>query len=1102
MAKVRKKFKYKDKYSHGGVHSPYDDLTMPSDNTSVRNLTGPFQEIDFKKLEEQEAFLSPEGQNLQDEMDDITSVNLSAEGQGFVPPALATGAVNPDNNPALALAPSKVFTIPAGQVYKYGIKPVSNFLGRTGKDIARKVGEYEAALAANKIKPGAVTDEALDAANTYNKMWFEAPETRRKISQLFGSEYQVNRPMQRFGQSMRESIDNQGYLTSYPSLKGAEDAMYGMYNPVNYARGTVRRPVVDASNAGQSSVPVMYHMENKLLGNPLEDFNAMKALHGDMNVYAGQNFVTRTVQDPTNRMYTGIHEGLHGITNRGFYNLGDDAYQTLASKLRKPFKKKGLKLNEEGKIIDYRTGNMDADKMYDNYILDPQEIYARVQEIRHHAMMTPSQKNITGEELKDLLTDSKGNYLPEIGVHVRNLIDKSKSFKDLAELVNYLPAATGVAATGYGLSQQNENNMKQYNYGGRYGMPNYGDGGLFKSIFGKKFKDSGFGKGIRDLGVGIATMGAAPLEAMLGTDFGIDEKFGYKTKFGETVGNIGETVGSAVGSFAPAALNVVAPGLGTAVQMGGQMIGSGLEGAGVTQDISTDAQSMIGSQLGQLGTMFASGNPSGMFGDMAQNMSNTQGIQQLSGIFMKHGGMNYKYKEGGMAEQADIEAESGELLLTQGGQPQSMNPKAGLNNLGSGAYEIKGDQSHSKGGVPVSLPTGETVIVTNEKGRSARVKALYKKIAEANKKRKSTDFIEAQQGELEARNAQAQVQEEIEAQQKDNNNKTNVAKYGGRYMKPKAQTGMFNFNFPTTGPYSTASGALMTGGTMLPGMPQGIGTFDMQVGQLNEDTMQMDMFPQFNNPQTMSLFGTQPPMPQDQIVTSPISTGDNQIDLGNYTPATDVFSDATNTTTNNTNTNNTNTNTNNTGNGNKFGLGNILPYASSIYNTIGGIAGIINPPEGLDASQYQITDRMKANRIDPNAMMAPQKQIAATFMNQTQDPRRKAAFAASLAPQTASQFARTEYLNRQLENEAQRYNLGIDRYNKNMQARVDQLNMGIQAMPYQMLQQGLGQAANTYLAMDRNNLLRDLANTARFTEGNFNLNLGNAYGTRPGKIKK
>ena len=229
-------------------------------------------------------------------------------------------------------------------------------------------------------------------------------------------------------------------------------------------------------------------------------------------------------------------------------------------------------------------------------------------------------------------------------------------------------------------------------------------------------------------------MGAAPLEAMLGTDFGIDEKFGYKTKFGKTVGNIGETVGSAVGSFAPAALNMVAPGLGTAIQTGGQMIGGQLESAGLTQDISTDPQSMMGSQIGQLGTMFASGNPSGTFGNMAQNMSNTQAIQQISGLFMKHGGMNYKYKEGGMTQKPDIEAESGELLLTQGGQIQSLNPNAGLNNLGEGAYEIKGDQPHSKGGVDMVLPPGETTVVSNLQGRLVELKLYIKRLQKQMKK--------------------------------------------------------------------------------------------------------------------------------------------------------------------------------------------------------------------------------------------------------------------------------------------------------------------------------------------------------------------------------
>ena len=395
------------------------------------------------------------------------------------------------------------------------------------------------------------------------------------------------------------------------------------------------------------------------------------------------------------------------------------------------------------------------------------------------------------------------------------------------------------------------------------------------------------------------------------------------------------------------------------------MIGSGLEGAGVTQDISTDPQSAIGSQLGQIGSMFAGANPQGAMGDLAQNMSQTQTIQQMSGIFMKHGGMNYKYKQGGMAEQGDIEAESGELLLTGGGQPKSLNTNAGLTNLGNGAYEIKGTESHKKGGVPVKLPSGETIIITNQKGRSSRVKEAYAKIAAANKKINSGDFIDAQTGELEKRNAEAIVQKEIAEQQNDNGNQTNIAKYGGRYMKAKngvrsiglgnnnifpegisssmyglgfnpqtisglepgpfsnmdqsmsvplrgvhggyegrrtiqpkmnyggkymkAQEGMLNFNLPSVGPYSTTSGALMSGGAMLPGMPTGMGTFDMNIGHLNQAGTGQNMFGQFDNPGTAPALYGYPTAPGQQAIQnmnstvsqSPYPQGDPEINLGN-----------------------------------------------------------------------------------------------------------------------------------------------------------------------------------------------------------------------------
>jgi len=93
--------------------------------------------------------------------------------------------------------------------------------------------------------------------------------------------------------------------------------------------------------------------------------------------------------------------------------------------------------------------------------------------------------------------------------------------------------------------------------------------------------------------------------------------------------------------------------------------------------------------------------------------------------------------------------------------------------------------------------------------------------------------------------------------------------------------------------------------------------------------------------------------------------------------------------------------------------------------------------------------------------------------------------ASSLAPGIAQSFARTNYLNRQLENEAQKYNFGIDRYNAGIQGKFDIINRQIAAQPWNFLKEGFGQAANTYLALDQNDMMRNLSNTPRFREGQY-----------------
>ena len=214
MAKVRKKFKYKNKYQHGGVHDPaVDSFSGINNNQALGNERLAFFAANTDTYDE-------EG-----EYNPIFSSTDVFEGP-------SGGAITPDNLPASILAPAKVVTIPAKAIGKPLVAalnktPIPKYaraiygatketLGQMGLDAARKIApkttrkimEHRAATDAatqfkilNPSKPIPVTDEALDQANIYNEMWFNAPETQRKISQAFGSPFQISRPLQPFGKS-------------------------------------------------------------------------------------------------------------------------------------------------------------------------------------------------------------------------------------------------------------------------------------------------------------------------------------------------------------------------------------------------------------------------------------------------------------------------------------------------------------------------------------------------------------------------------------------------------------------------------------------------------------------------------------------------------------------------------------------------------------------------------------------------------------------------------------------------------------------------------------------------------------------------------------
>ena len=822
----------------------------------------------------------------------------------------------------------------------------------------------------------------------------------------------------------------------------------------------------------------------------------------------------------------------------------------------------------------------------------------------------------------------------------------------------------------------------------------------------------------------------------MGTDFGIDEKFGYETKLGQTVNDVGEVVGGAVGAVGAQMLNTVVPG----ASAGLKAVGAGLEGAGIT------GQQSAGSTAGSgMGSLYAMTNP----GD----------IEKLSGIFtgagdpsipiVKQGAMNYKnkYSQGGMAVNPDIEAESGELLLTEGGVPKSMNPKAGISPLGSNAFEITGNESHSKKGVDLELPSGETIVVS--KKRSKKVKQTLALIKKAEEKSKSGDFIDAETSKLTIRNLYASIEKDVAEQQAENGNKSNVmeAEAGAKYSKPqgvsssmhglnfspqslpgmepgaysnldgsmslprygteayggdreflgrklvkpsrnyrdggrhnkdegeverigqmmnpnifpqgqdkgyspythvdydtgnrssypgmnvetlkeltvgsppsggwsagnalktmakpwlkvvkqppitsttvdnpgedglyyknggnyiKAQDGLINYSMDPTSPYSDLRGNMYSGNMSFPptASTPNPSSYNRQIGSLDASGVQ-SMFPEYaaekdfmyNTPrelqQQVSIPPAQIPQPntpqgipprpsprphnsanagmyetefgtEDAMTTqppSPNNMGENQVStgfgmfpsnanpspntgMGPHTmpdgyqtpegyqttgyppakaPAKPSWMDRMSTMMKGMG-----------GQGNGEGMSSYMPYASSAYNIGAGLAGMINPPEEMKASDYQLDGNVRPNRIDPYSQMAPQLQMNATYMNNESSSARRQAYASNQAPKTAAMFGKTNYFNRQLETEANKTNLGLQKYNKGIERETNMYNTQLSSLAPNMFKEGLGQASNTYLALDRNKMLKGLSDTQRFSEGQYIFGPdGQVMDSRTGKL--
>ena len=697
---------------------------------------------------------------------------------------------------------------------------------------------------------------------------------------------------------------------------------------------------------------------------------------------------------------------------------------------------------------------------------------------------------------------------------------------------------SGLPAEGFARGGQviKNNNMKynNYKYGGmHYGVPQYFLGGAFEKLTGKKFKDTGFGKGLRDFGVATLNTAASPFESLMGTDFGIDEKFGYKTKFGNVFGGIGETAGSMLGQLAPTALNTIAPGAGTALSMVGQSFGSGLEGAGITQDISTDPQSSMGSQFGGMLNMMAMMNPSGGAGQFTQNMGESgfmQGLGQLFSGQMKHGGMNYKYGQGGMPQQADVEVESGEVIQTQGGAPVSYNSKAPVQSIGASGFKVGGKESHAKGGVPMTMPNGETKVFS--KKNAADAERLLKLIAQAEKGVESSDFITRSTAELDLKKHTRQLEEKFAQQQEENGNQTNAnttmakrglwanihakreriaggsgermrtpgskgaptneaiknsqARYGMQYMK--AKHGMQHTVPPSSNPDSLGI------------TPRDINLEDI-IARMQQTDLRNRQLNTLEGLKTKGNIFSSPPFDPKIYTNSPanlpfregglvkaqdgmgLSLNNPAFGSGNNfgipgfssTPGANTF-------------NSMYGGGANTGTGGGLqvntpsqyeqvpfqsqysGMKGMLPYASSLMNLGIGLKGL-KDPGSFDASKYMINPELKNTQLNKDAMIAPDMQAYTSALNSVQDPRYKTMIHSNFMPQLAKRSEGIEFLQQKLEGE------NVDTINKfkGLNARtqygVDMKNAELAALPYQFLGQAASDITSTSQQMGQNKFM-------------------------------
>ena len=257
-----------------------------------------------------------------------------------------------------------------------------------------------------KLLPGHSNraEKALELGNNWNRDWYNNPITQDRLNNIINHSNFLERIDWK---NMQEAIKDEAYISHFQSNLGK----------------------INRFLDGKS------HFHDDNLGFSITKLKESLDPKAPLNKNGTQSFVDK-YQPPSKIKLTAIHEGNHNLYSNDSFS-GTIFKSMLNKNPQKPLR------------------DIPADKLakYDEYLSIPEEIYARIQEIRAENKLAP------GELLTDKMVDeifNKGlSGKSNVDSRFYQLIDKDK-FK---KVVNVVPA---VGAVGIGASTVSEKKLGGY----------------------------------------------------------------------------------------------------------------------------------------------------------------------------------------------------------------------------------------------------------------------------------------------------------------------------------------------------------------------------------------------------------------------------------------------------------------------------------------------------------------------------------------------------------------------------------------------------------------------------------------------------------------